>query len=187
MPGDILCFCPASPSVKQHAIIVAQSALGYQAEDACFTHVALYAGNGHVYDSTPKKGVRHRLFANAALPAAHVRVRRIKGMTPQMQFDICDIADHQCGKYAWPGAVWHFMAAVFLSWLPARWKNALQMLTALPGSVNPGDPLYCGQLVELAILLGTGKTVIDATVNNLAPLPAAFSTSPDYDEVPITW
>ena len=187
VPGDVIFFCPAAPSPKQHAIYLAQSMLGYDEWDACFTHVALCAGNGHIHDSVPKKGVRHRLFANAAVPACHIRVRRLKGLTPQLQFDICQAAAAQSGPYALAGAVWNFGSALFLRSLPQTWQRALQALTAVPGGASPADPLYCGQLVELAILKASKKSVIDITRNNYAPMPAAFSTSSDYDEVPISW
>lgn len=156
---------------------------------AVFTHVAIYAGNGMAYDSTLHTNVSCRSFSDVTA-GANIRVRRLAGITPRMQWDICSEASALKGKY-------NLLRAAIDTFLVngAKWTQQQHWTQLLHGIANgsvggaalaeSNAPLYCSQLVEAVY----SKTLVVTVLNRrvLAPLPAAISEDRQFIEIPIFW
>lgn len=183
--GDLILCSPISPNAKQAVIIQAQSKV-YAPPDACFTHVAIYAGSGMAFDSAPRTGVSLRPFQDVTA-GAHIRARRLKGITPTIQFDIYSAAAAYGGGYGYLNAFIHGLIATLQGTMPPQWVQLLAMLTnGQPmGAPSTADPLHCSQFVQAVYLQAANSSVLQG--RNLVPLPAAFSDVVSFDEVPISW
>lgn len=180
-PGDVLMYCPVAPTPRQSAIVVAQEAMqrGGDRAHVCFTHLAIYIGNDEVVDASPQTNIARRSIVDA-IGGGHVRARRLRGITPTMQQDVCRVASQQRGNYAFLQAV----VDTLLHGAPPHWMNALKKLnTALP--TQPRSNFYCSSLVEFVYASTVHISVLGPGI--AAPMPFVFSADPQFDELPIYW
>lgn len=185
MPGDIVLTSPIRPNLKQQVIITAQESV-YAAQDACFTHIGIYGGGGQIFDSIPGVGVSSRGF-DAFVAGCYFRARRLTGVTPRLQWDICHEAAQFNGNY-------NYVQALVQGWLvymqgmsKSQWK---QLVLHLAGKASAGKPdgqdaLYCSQFVEVVFMNAAKRSAVQG--RSLLPLPAAFSDALAFEEVQLNW
>lgn len=185
VPGDLILCSPVAPNARQKIIIAAQSGV-YAPPDALFTHIGIYAGNGEAFDSAPGFGVSRRPFEDVT-KGCHIRVRRLIGITPTIQWDVCNEAAQLGGNYNYLYAIAHGWVALLQGKLPQHWLNLLAQLVNgnTAGAAGVDDPLYCSQYVQDVYLKAANTSVLYG--RNMVPLPAAFSDASNFAEVSIKW
>jgi hypothetical protein len=187
LPGDLLLFRERTPSGPSDAITRVQS-LDFAANDARWTHVAMYAGEGELIDATLEKphrgdgdGIRRRAVSEY-IPHGHVRVRRDPTLTTAQRDDLVEYAAGLCGReYSIPRAVQLFGQFVQsrAPWLVPLVDDLTDVRLA-----NETMGYVCSDVYTVSYEFITDKTI--ATVEKI-PSPALLSASPVFIDIEVTW
>lgn len=158
MEADVVLFCPEAPDLVQNVIVNSQLYVtGGVRTHACFTHVALYTGNGYVHDATPGLGVARRPFEDAA-QGMSVRVRRYPGLSFTKRQEICRMAAQLKGQYSRLSILSDQVLDRLRRRVPPQLQPWLQALNNfaqhMPGlQRHEREAFYCSSLVSAAFTL----------------------------------
>jgi hypothetical protein len=170
--GDVILYAPYRPLPHQRAIQRFQG-VGLGKEHRCWTHAAVYAGNGRILDAIGERGVGSGMVSDLTRDGV-IRVRRVKDRTLADRSEIVSTMEPLISqKYDRLQA----MMAGLKNLSPQPWRDRFK------DEELPTSGFYCTQLIEIAMVAATGSGVRDKELP--LPVPASFSKNEtSFDDVP---
>jgi hypothetical protein len=174
-PGDILAYRSSSalPAPAEAAIIAYQTAVFGFVEPRLWTHVAIYDGNGLIWDAMPNVGVRQNTVAHALRTAGDtVSLRRWVNAPP--------ISAHALATF--------LMQQLHLVYSLSTRQTMALLAQRLAGSSASKVPIterdvFCSSLVTRVF----NAVVPGFSFPHRIALPGDFLHLADYDEVDLYW
>ena len=95
-PGDVILYAPYRPLPHQRAIQRFQG-VRLPKEHACWTHAAVYAGNGQILDAIGERGVGRGMVSDLTRDGV-IRVRRVKDRSAADRGEIASTMEGLIGR-----------------------------------------------------------------------------------------
>lgn len=171
LPGDILLVQALTQTSIQRAIQKTHTDIGFDPDHRVWTHAALYVGEGHVCEATPRRGVRHHPIFEYV--GGHIlRVRRRPGLSVDERYRLAI------------QAMTHLKTAYsFLDVLQIAWRARIDPNGPVPITAAPG--VICSQLCSRAYTAVTGIVLTKRPTPFVTP--ADISGHPDLNDVALEW
>lgn len=174
--GDFVLFRPHNPDFFQDKIQRWQGTT-FSKQDAIWTHVGVYVGNGKLIDSLVSGGIARRSIATW-LNEGWVSVRYRPGLDADSRNAMVKAVEDCSGRgYAHVAAA----SAAIVNALPTRFKSLFnsQYRQEYHGR------LYCAQVAERSLLAGDNKRI--GSSDAPMPVPASFAASPLLEWRTLGW
>ncbi len=172
-PGDLILVSPHEPTSIQRGIQRTQLNGGYDAEDARWTHAAVYLGSEFRLCEAVRTGVHLGTLLDY-VPDHLIRIRRPDGIGREQAWQIAVQAVMRLGnKYSWR-TIFNLRRRAAMGW----WRQYSQ-------SAHAGDRRICSELYGDAYSAIVDRTLINPLGRETTP--AFLSLTPKLRDVTVEW
>jgi hypothetical protein len=177
LPGDVILFCDVHPSAPR--FIHNGQKTHYRAQDSCWSHVAVYLGDGRTlcesnFALIGKSGVS-TVRLDKYVGHHLIRVRRAPKITDEQRWKIALYSLTSLGEDYNLMAVVKFFFKAYTGGIEKIHRRNLY----------PRKARFCSQLFADAYGRSTGKLISNLTSDIITP--AGLSMTMDLEDVPIRW
>lgn len=175
LPADLILYSSPRGDKIGAAISAVQLAGGFAAEDARWTHAAVYLGDGHLVEAIPNGGVIHRsVYDDPQITSQLMRFRRKPDLSETDRYRVALKASAMLGaSYSRAGAVSFGMTMLKGLWQPTS-------------RIDLKGIVICSQVFHDTLAEITRQYLPDCPVRQPVA-PAHLSFSPGLEDVEVSW
>jgi hypothetical protein len=173
LPGDAVLVAGQPPRVMGHHIQAVQKGLcGFAADDACWTHVAVYVGEGLLVEAVPFYGVRVSSIYSL-VPGNLLLVRRDTSLDNEQRYRIAIQAATRLGR------------GYSVAQIPALAAGAAVGFWQPETGVRLSRALVCSTLYSDSYVAVVQRLLFPNRISEL--WPGHISATPNLSDVPVPW